>query len=80
MTTTDVQLPATEDWTTLTPVSSNMIIYNGTTTDCVLRFGVSSTSNGMVFPAGHTILVDEPVYVKLVQPYKTYSGSLRVST
>ena len=79
MLTEDLFLPSEGYWLGIPPLDTEIIIYNGSNKECLIRFGASSTSYGMVLLPEQIMITDEIVYVRIRRPIGGQSGTIRVS-
>lgn len=79
MLTEDLFLPSDGSWLGIPPLDTDTIVYNGSDKECLIRFGASSHSYGMILMPEQVIIVDEIVYVRIRRPSGGQSGTIRVT-
>lgn len=79
MLTEDITIPKDGSWTEVTLTSTITIIYNDSGVDMMVRFGASSTSNGIRLSPGDSMSVDESIYIRPSTLGRASTGTLKVS-
>lgn len=81
MITEDVQLPSDGSWMAIDVGSiGEAMLYNGYNRECMLKFGDTSESVGMIIESEQVVKVAEMVYVRLRSPRnEKLTGSLQVT-
>lgn len=64
MTSSDLIVSAGNGWVGVLPTGATAILYNANSSHIIYRFGISSTSKGIVLAPGCSIKIDDVVYIK----------------
>lgn len=71
MTQSDVVLGYGDGWVAIVPTGTFCFIHNQSSHILRYRFGISSTSAGVIFNANSYIKVEEPIYIKDSTKFKS---------
>jgi len=77
MLTEDLNLPVDGSWIAVVPITTDIVVHNASNRECLIRFGALSTSYGMPFEDGETIMADETVYIRAKK--FPAEGSIRIT-